>query len=79
MSLNGLDDARVKQAHETAVAEPGGWYVPIPHCPLLLLALLCNSELIIRATRGYGPRLHAGSNLGCFKTGSSSSMPPVMR
>ncbi|KAK3302314.1 uncharacterized protein B0T15DRAFT_300810 [Chaetomium strumarium] len=25
MSLNGLDDARVKEAHEAAVAEPGGW------------------------------------------------------
>ncbi|KAG7290754.1 hypothetical protein NEMBOFW57_000757 [Staphylotrichum longicolle] len=27
MSLNGLDDARVKEAHETAVAEPGGWFL----------------------------------------------------
>jgi hypothetical protein len=24
MSLNGLDDAKVKEAHETAAAEPGG-------------------------------------------------------
>lgn len=32
MSLNGLDDARVKEAHETAVAEPGGWYVSTRHC-----------------------------------------------
>jgi len=30
MSLNGLDDARVKEAHEAAVAEPGGWYVDVP-------------------------------------------------
>ncbi|KAL2262569.1 hypothetical protein VTK26DRAFT_945 [Humicola hyalothermophila] len=27
MSLNGLDDARVKEAHELAVAEPGGWFL----------------------------------------------------
>ena len=27
MSLNGLDDPKVREAHETAVAEPGGWYV----------------------------------------------------
>lgn len=29
MSLNGLDDAKVKEAHEGAVAEAGGWYVEI--------------------------------------------------
>jgi hypothetical protein len=27
MSLNGLDDAKVKEAHDAAVGEPGGWYV----------------------------------------------------
>jgi len=27
MSLNGLDAASVKEAHEAAVAEAGGWYV----------------------------------------------------
>ncbi|KAL2024685.1 hypothetical protein VTK56DRAFT_6886 [Thermocarpiscus australiensis] len=27
MSLNGLDDPRLKEAHETAVAEPGGWFL----------------------------------------------------
>lgn len=27
MSLNGLDDVKVKEAHEAAVAEPGRWYV----------------------------------------------------
>ncbi|KAH6636351.1 hypothetical protein F5144DRAFT_176346 [Chaetomium tenue] len=27
MSLNGLDDERVKAAHEAAVAEPGGWFL----------------------------------------------------
>lgn len=27
MSLNGLDDAKVKEAHDAALAEPGRWYV----------------------------------------------------
>ncbi|KAK0711336.1 hypothetical protein B0H67DRAFT_491452 [Lasiosphaeris hirsuta] len=27
MSLNGLDDAKVKEAHDAAVAEPGGWFL----------------------------------------------------
>jgi hypothetical protein len=27
MSLNGLDDAKVKEAYEAALAEPGRWYV----------------------------------------------------
>jgi hypothetical protein len=27
MSLNGLDDVKLKEAHDIAVAEPGGWYV----------------------------------------------------
>lgn len=27
MSLNGLDNAQVKEAHDAAVAEAGGWYV----------------------------------------------------
>lgn len=27
MSLNGLDDVKVKEAHDAAVAEAGGWYV----------------------------------------------------
>ncbi|CAK7564091.1 MAG: hypothetical protein SEPTF4163_001974 [Sporothrix epigloea] len=26
MSLNGLDNAAIKEAHEATVAEPGGWY-----------------------------------------------------
>jgi len=26
MSLNGLDDPKVKEAHDAAVSEPGGWY-----------------------------------------------------
>lgn len=35
MSLNGLDDAKVKEAHDAAVAEPGGWYghTPGAHSP----------------------------------------------
>ncbi|CAK7205745.1 hypothetical protein SEUCBS139899_008524 [Sporothrix eucalyptigena] len=27
MSLNGLDDAAVREAHEAAVSEPGGWFL----------------------------------------------------
>ncbi|RSL62211.1 hypothetical protein CEP54_005867 [Fusarium duplospermum] len=27
MSLNGLDDPKVQEAHEAAVAEPGGWFL----------------------------------------------------
>ncbi|KAH8668260.1 hypothetical protein BGZ60DRAFT_46837 [Tricladium varicosporioides] len=27
MSLNGLDDVKLKEAHDTAVAEPGGWFL----------------------------------------------------
>lgn len=31
MSLNGLDDPKVKEAHDASVAEPGGWYDdPLP-------------------------------------------------
>lgn len=26
MSLNGLDDLKVQEAHGAAAAEPGGWY-----------------------------------------------------
>lgn len=26
MSLNGLDDPKVADAHEAAAGEPGGWY-----------------------------------------------------
>lgn len=27
MSLNGLDDPKLKEAHDAAVADAGGWYV----------------------------------------------------
>ncbi|KAH8754009.1 hypothetical protein F5882DRAFT_339095 [Hyaloscypha sp. PMI_1271] len=27
MSLNGLDDLKIKEAHDTAAAEPGGWFL----------------------------------------------------
>ncbi|RDL39416.1 Uncharacterized protein BP5553_03756 [Venustampulla echinocandica] len=27
MSLNGLDDVKLKEAHDAAVAEPGGWFL----------------------------------------------------
>lgn len=48
MSLNGLDDAKVKEAHEAAVAEAGGWYVTalsvwcLRDLRLLPLALVSN-------------------------------------
>lgn len=29
MSLNGLDDPKIKEAHEAAVADAGGWYVDL--------------------------------------------------
>lgn len=29
MSLNGLDTVEVKEAHDAAVAEAGGWYVTL--------------------------------------------------
>ena len=31
MSLSGLDDAKVKEAYDAAVAEPGGWYAYIQY------------------------------------------------
>ncbi|KAI5864552.1 hypothetical protein GGS23DRAFT_595275 [Durotheca rogersii] len=45
MSLNGLDDAKVKEAHEAAVAEPGGWF-------LLKYASRDEVELLGRGTGG---------------------------
>lgn len=39
MSLNGLDDAKVKEAYDAAVAEPGGWYASLQHLVLCLIAL----------------------------------------
>lgn len=56
MSLNGLDDAAVKEAYEAAVAEPGGWYVmrnfssytgQIPHPPRM-----CNAMQSCAPVRG---------------------------
>ncbi|KAL2201103.1 hypothetical protein P885DRAFT_65394 [Corynascus similis CBS 632.67] len=45
MSLNGLDDARVTEAHEAAIAEPGGWF-------LLKYASRDEVELLGRGTGG---------------------------
>ncbi|KAJ6439908.1 gpi-anchored cell surface glycoprotein [Purpureocillium lavendulum] len=33
MSLNGLDEAKVVEAHEAATSEPGGWYGMLPPTP----------------------------------------------
>lgn len=47
MSLNGLDDLKVQEAHGAAAAEPGGWYdalalalalTPIPSARSFLLS-----------------------------------------
>ncbi|KAK1827938.1 hypothetical protein QBC39DRAFT_163954 [Podospora conica] len=45
MSLNGLDDAKVKEAHDAAVAEAGGWF-------LLKYASRDELELLGRGTGG---------------------------
>lgn len=52
MSLNGLDDAKVVEAHEFAAAELGGWYgFPIFSSQFLFL---CSSErAIIRVSVNY--------------------------
>lgn len=77
MSLNGLDDTRVKEAHETAVAEPGGWYVSTRHCFLLPLAAVVQLD---RPSHEAHMVLYSKPGLILvFKTGSSSSMPLVTR
>ncbi|KAK4169387.1 hypothetical protein QBC43DRAFT_340743 [Cladorrhinum sp. PSN259] len=45
MSLNGLDDVRVKEAHDAAIAEAGGWF-------LLKYASRDEIELLGRGTGG---------------------------
>ncbi|KAI0166515.1 hypothetical protein GGR57DRAFT_28064 [Xylariaceae sp. FL1272] len=45
MSLNGLDDAKVKEAHDAALAEAGGWF-------LLHYASRDDIELLDRGTGG---------------------------
>ncbi|KAK6086415.1 gpi-anchored cell surface glycoprotein [Seiridium cupressi] len=45
MSLNGLDNATVREAHEAAVAEPGGWF-------LLKYASRDEVEVYCRGTTG---------------------------
>ncbi|KAJ4391205.1 hypothetical protein N0V93_004822 [Gnomoniopsis smithogilvyi] len=45
MSLNGLDDANVKEAHEGAVAEAGGWF-------LLKYASRDEVEVLVRGSNG---------------------------
>ncbi|CAN8097461.1 unnamed protein product [Discula destructiva] len=45
MSLNGLDDAKVKEAHDAAAAEAGGWF-------LLKYASRDEVEILARGTSG---------------------------
>jgi hypothetical protein len=84
MSLNGLDDARVKEAHEAAVAEAGGWYVSARPSLVAFDAVvqLGHSEHEMLST--WLPVVpctnHPGkcSNFGS-ETGSCSNMPVAMR
>lgn len=46
MSLNGLDDPKVREAHAAAIAEPGGWYVELP-CGELGLLPRCFSPCLV--------------------------------
>ncbi len=51
MSLNGLDEAKVVEAHETAASEPGGWYGMQPplRCRNICFPLQLNAWLTRRA------------------------------
>lgn len=51
MSLNGLDDPKVKEAHDAAVAEAGGWY-----------ALRISLRPILSCARGTLPGWDHGRN-----------------
>lgn len=49
MSLNGLDDPKVQEAHGAAAAEPGGWYDALAHpdaqCPFVFAKLCAFVEI----------------------------------
>jgi hypothetical protein len=50
MSLNGLDEEKVKEAYTAAVAEPGGWYA----LPLLLapfVTFVCTAKQVPRVEK----------------------------
>lgn len=95
MSLNGLDDPKVKEAHETAVAEPGGWYALFalfdlgtapPRAyfrPTLNQALNPSTHLIFPQLNLLCPVFRVDlkhlADVPFLETGSSSSTPVAMR
>ncbi|TDZ19031.1 hypothetical protein Cob_v008283 [Colletotrichum orbiculare MAFF 240422] len=65
MSLNGLDDPKVREAHEAAVAEPGGWF-------LLKYASRDDVELL---ARGNGGIVEIRNNIAQFEDGNEDHSP----
>ncbi|KAK6207746.1 GPI-anchored cell surface glycoprotein [Colletotrichum tabaci] len=65
MSLNGLDDPKVKEAHEAAVAEPGGWF-------LLKYASRDDVELLGRGTGGI---VEIRNNIAQFENENDDNAP----
>ncbi|KAK1634781.1 hypothetical protein BDP81DRAFT_396036 [Colletotrichum phormii] len=65
MSLNGLDDPKVKEAHEAAVAEPGGWF-------LLKYASRDDVELL---GRGNGGIVEIRNNIAQFENDNEDHSP----
>ena len=80
MSLNGLDSAAIKEAHDTANAEPGGWYDASfpPACPLVLFHA---SSTRSRRLGGHGSSLSNAklSEGGSFlESGDESLLPQAV-
>ncbi|OHE94417.1 hypothetical protein CORC01_10236 [Colletotrichum orchidophilum] len=65
MSLNGLDDPKVKEAHDAAVAEPGGWF-------LLKYASRDDVELL---GRGNGGIVEIRNNIAQFENDNEDHSP----
>ncbi|KAK1989185.1 hypothetical protein LZ30DRAFT_776345 [Colletotrichum cereale] len=65
MSLNGLDDPKVKEAHDAAIAEPGGWF-------LLKYASRNDIELL---GRGSGGIVEIRNNIAQFEAEDEDNSP----
>ncbi|KAK2003767.1 hypothetical protein LX36DRAFT_65947 [Colletotrichum falcatum] len=65
MSLNGLDDPKVKEAHDAAIAEPGGWF-------LLKYASRNDIELL---GRGNGGIVEIRNNIAQFEADNEDNSP----
>ncbi|KAK2053625.1 hypothetical protein LY76DRAFT_524203 [Colletotrichum caudatum] len=65
MSLNGLDDPKVKEAHDAAIAEPGGWF-------LLKYASRNDIELL---GRGNGGIVEIRNNIAQFEAEDEDNSP----